>query len=122
MTPFLTWITLSRMGSGMAFMLWAASLPWILSDWGLTASQAGLVQTVFNLAYAVSLLASAWAADRLGAGRIFSLANWAAAAVFLLCALCARSFGTALPLFALLALMLGGGYAPSLMLARSETA
>lgn len=120
MTPFLTWITLSRMGSGMAFMLWAASLPWILSDWGLTASQAGLVQTVFNLAYAVSLLASAWAADRFGAGRIFSLANWAAAAVFLLCALCARSFGTALPLFALLALMLGGGYAPSLMLASAD--
>lgn len=117
MTPFLGWMTLSRVGAGMAFMLWAASLPWVLTDWGLTASEAGLVQTSVNLSYAVSLLGSAWAADRVGAARVFNLANWLALAVFGLCALFARSLASALPLFSLLALMLGGGYAPSLMLA-----
>lgn len=117
MTPFLGWMTLSRVGAGMAFMLWAGSLPWILTDWGLSASEAGLVQTSVNLSYAVSLLGSAWVADRVGAAPIFNLANWLAFAVFVLCALFARSLSSALCLFSLLALMLGGGYAPSLMLA-----
>ncbi len=121
MNPFLAWMTLSRLGAGVAFMAWAASLPWILKEWGLSGAEAGLVQTAFNLAYAVSLLASAWAADRLGAARIFNAANWLAAAAFLLCALFARSLGSALALFTLLALMLGGGYAPSLMLASAAS-
>ena len=119
MNPFLAWMTLSRLGAGVAFMAWAASLPWVLQEWGLTGAEAGLVQTAFNLAYAVSLLGSAWAADRLGAARIS--ANWLAAAAFLLCALFARSLGSALTLFSLLALMLGGGYAPSLMLAAAAS-
>jgi MFS family permease len=117
MTPFLGWMTLSRVGAGMAFMLWAGSLPWILTDWGLSAAEAGLVQTSVNLSYAVSLLGSAWVADKVGAAPIFNLANWLAFGVFVLCALFARSLASALPLFSLLALMLGGGYAPSLMLA-----
>lgn len=121
MNPFLAWMTLSRLGAGVAFMAWAASLPWILQEWGLSGAEAGLVQTAFNLAYAVSLLGSAWAADRLGAARIFNVANWLAAAAFLLCALFARSLGSALTLFTLLALMLGGGYAPSLMLAAAAS-
>lgn len=117
MSPFVAWMTLSRIGAGMVFMVWAASLPWILADWGLSAAEAGLVQTAFNLAYAVSLLASAWIADHLGAARVFQAANWLSVLAFLLCALFARSLASALPLFTLLALMLGGGYAPSLILA-----
>lgn len=122
MTPFLGWMTLSRVGAGMAFMLWAGSLPWILDDWGLTAAEAGLVQTSVNLSYAVSLLGSAWVADRVGAAPVFNLANWLAFGVFVLCAVFARSLASALPLFSLLALMLGGGYAPSLMLAAQASA
>ncbi len=98
-------------------MTWAASTPWAMAAWKLSGTQAGLIQSTFNLAYAVSLWGSAWAADRLGPGRVFNVANGLAALAFCLCAGLARSFPSALILFGLLGLMLGGSYAPSLMLA-----
>lgn len=114
------WLTTSRVGSGVAFMAWAASLPWILSEWGLPAAQAGLVQTAFNVAYAVSLLGAGWLADRFSAAAVLRVSSWASVAIFGLCAQWADGFSSAIILFSLLALALGGGYAPALMLASSD--
>ncbi|MFN3352596.1 MAG: MFS transporter [Brevundimonas sp.] len=122
MTRAIAWLTISRIGAGMAFMAWASALPWILSEWRLPAAQAGWVQTSFNLAYAASLLTSGWLSDRFGAAVVLRTSSWASVVLLGLCAAFARDFGSALVLFSLLALGLGGSYAPALMLASADPA
>jgi MFS family permease len=53
-------------------MVYAGSLPYLLSEWKMTAAQAGSVQAAYNIAYAVSLLVASWLADRIGAKIVFS--------------------------------------------------
>lgn len=115
-TAFLPLLVSSRIGASAANMAYAGSIPFLIQSWSMTAAQAGSIQSAFNMSYALSLLACSVAADRLGARRIFVIANWSSAAAFLACVLFARSYETALPLFAILALTLGGSYTPALML------
>lgn len=121
MTFFLPLLVASRFGSSTANMVYAGSLPFLMANWQMNAATAGAVQSVFNLAYAISLLACSWLSDRVGPRRVFVVANWLAAASFLACALWARSFESGLPLFAILALALGGSYTPALMLVAERT-
>lgn len=109
-------IYLSRFGTCVAAMTYAGSLPFLLEPWGMSATEAGSIQAVHNLAYALSLLCSSWLADRIGAKRIFTVSIWAAALALAVFALFARSYATALVLFPLVAVALGGTYTPAIML------
>lgn len=117
---FLPLLGFSRFGAGVANMIYAGSLPFLLQEWRMTGVEAGSVQAGFNLCYAVSLLACSWASDRFGPRRIFLTANWLAAVLVVACALFARSFETGIVLFGLLALALGGSYTPAIMLVAQE--
>lgn len=109
-------LCLSRFGTCTAAMTYAGSLPHLLADWEMSAAEAGTVQAAHNLAYAVSLLASSWLADRVGARRVFVAAAWASAVAFAAFAAWARSYDSALLLFPLVAAALGGTYTPAIML------
>jgi len=113
---FLPWLVASRLGSSVAQMVYAGSLPFLLRPWDMTAAEAGAIQATFNLCYALSLFVCSWAADHWSTRRIFLGANICSALAFGACALWAASFETALLLFALLALALGGAYTPAIML------
>jgi MFS family permease len=76
----------SRIGAAVPHMVYAGSLPFLVQEWQLSGVQAGTVQGIFNLCYAVSLLLCSLAADRVGPARIFSVANWSSTAIFLACA------------------------------------
>lgn len=115
-SSFLPWLVVSRLGSSVAQMVYAGSLPFLLAPWDMSAAEAGAVQATFNICYAISLFICSWAADHFGARRIFLGANICSALAFGACALWASTFETALPLFALLALALGGAYTPAIML------
>ena len=106
----------SRFAASLAFMMYAAALPAAAAAWGMDAAAAGSVQSAFNLAYGVSLVAAAALADRLGAKRVFLWSSVLAALAALAFAAFARSHASALTLFALLGLAQGGTYAPVLML------
>ncbi|PWC34667.1 MFS transporter [Azospirillum sp. TSO35-2] len=97
-------------------MVYAGALGPAMQAWGMSAGEAGSIQTAFNVAYALSLVASSWFADSLGAKRVFLWASWATALTGIAFALFARSAGSGLVLFALLGLTQGGTYAPSIML------
>lgn len=113
---FLPFVAFSRFGAGVANMVYAGSLPFLMSAWDMTGVEAGSIQAAFNLCYAVSLLLCSWASDHLGARPIIVAANWLSAMAFLGCAFFARSYESGLVMFGLLALALGGSYTPAIML------
>ncbi len=114
-------LSLSRFGTTTATMTFAACLPWVVSAWGLSASQAGVIQSAYNISYAVSLLVSSALADSFGAKRVFLLSAFATAAAFAIFAVFARSYETAAMLFAIVGLAQGGTYTPSIMLASQHS-
>lgn len=97
-------------------MMYAGALPELMSEWRMTAAQAGSVQTTFNVAYAISLVLTGWLSDRLGARRVFIWSSACTAIVGLLVATFARSFESGLLLFTVFGLCQGGTYTPSIML------
>lgn len=116
MTRFLALLTFSRFAASLAMMAYAASLPFLLNEWAMSATDAGSIQSVFNVTYAISLLVSSWLADHLGAKRIFLISNGLSLASFAVFALGARSFESAIVLYGIVGLTLGGSYTPALML------
>jgi MFS family permease len=109
-------LAFSRFGAGVATMVYAGTLPFLLQEWDMSGVEAGSVQSASNLSYAISLLVCSWASDRVGPRKIFVAANWLTAAMLVACALFARSYESGLILFSLLGLALGGSYTPAIML------
>ncbi len=117
--PSSTWLVLlcaSRFATSLSFMVYAGALVPAMQAWGMSAGEAGSIQTAFNIGYALSLVGSSWFADSLGAKRVFLWASWATALTGLAFAVFARSAESGLLLFALMGLTQGGTYAPSIML------
>lgn len=109
-------LSLSRAGTCTAAMAYAGALPYVRDAWGMDAATAGSVQSVYNICVAMALLVGSWAADRVGARRVFLASAWAAAVAAVLMAAFARSHQSAVPLIALVGLTQGGAYTPALML------
>ncbi len=112
-----TWLALvctSRMLSASWFVAYSAVLPLTQTAWGLSARQAGLIQSSFHLGYLTSLFLVGFMADHFGAKRtwlVTGVAAWASALAF---ALFVRDFWSALWLHALTGLCQGGTYTPLL--------
>ncbi|WP_299626390.1 MFS transporter [Pelagibius sp.] len=115
-------LVLARVCTTVIFMTYPACLSVLLVEWQMTATRGGIVQGVFTAAFAVSLLVASFLCDRIGARRIFALANLLSAAAALLFALFARSFESALVCVALMGLAQGGTYTPAIMLVSANTA
>ncbi|MCG8359143.1 MAG: MFS transporter, partial [Kiloniellales bacterium] len=69
-------IALSRGFLSLIFMTYAAALPTLTQAWSMSATQAGLVQTAFTAAFAVSLFITSWLSDHSGAKRMFLWFCW----------------------------------------------
>jgi MFS family permease len=98
------------------FMTYAAALPVLRGEWGMSATAAGSVSTGFQLGYAVSLVVFSALADRVGARRVFVWSAWLSAAAALAFAVGARSYASGLALYTLVALSQGGTYTTAIML------
>ena len=61
----------SRLLFNQIFVAYAAILPLLQEAWGMSAKQAGLVQSGWHAGYVVSLFAAGLLADRFGARRTF---------------------------------------------------
>ena len=53
---WLAGVCASRVFNGMAFMTYAAAMPVLKDEWGMTAAEAGTVASGFQIGYAVSLV------------------------------------------------------------------
>ena len=98
------------------FMTYAAALPVLRTEWGMSATAAGSISTGFQAGYAVSLVAFSSLADRVGARRVFLGSAWLSAVSALAFAFWARSYTTGLLLYTLMALTQGGTYTTAIML------
>ena len=115
MDGWLLSVCLSRTLMTSVFMTYAATLPVLRSEWGMSATAAGSISTGFQLGYAVSLVVFSALADRIGARRVFLGSAWLGAMAALAFALWARSYVSALVLYTLVAISQGGTYTTAIM-------
>jgi MFS family permease len=107
---------LARAAFSMVHTTYAASLPLLKVDWAMSAGEAGLVASAFNIGFLVSLFSVGFLADRFGARRTYLATSLAAAASALAFAAFARDFTSGFLLYGLTGLCSGGSYTPGLNL------
>lgn len=104
------------------FMVVAATIPLLITDWGITATRAGGIVTGFTVAYAFSLFGFAFVADYVGAKRMVLLSSLMAAATSALFAFFAEGYLLTVVFYTLIGLSQGGLYTPMIMLFTDEVA
>lgn len=104
----------ARAAFATMFTAWSAALPLLRTDWQLSASQAGMVQSAYHVGFLTSLFAVGFLSDRYGARRIYLLTSIAAVVSGLMFAVFADGFNSALLLYGLTGLCSGGSYTPGL--------
>ena len=109
-------ICLARAGTGLVLITYAAALPIVQREWGMSAAEGGSISSGNQFAYAISLVVFSSLADLWGAKRVFLGSMTAGGLAALAFALFARDYSSALILYALVGLALGGSYTTGLML------
>ncbi len=113
---WLLWLCASRTGFALMFTAYAAAIPLLKPDWGMTAGETGLIQSAWHGGYLFSLVAVGFLADRYGAKRVFLLSSIASSISAMVFALFADSFLTGMLLYGMTGLFSGGSYTPGLAL------
>jgi len=112
----------ARAAFATMFTTWSATLPLLKAEWGLSAGEAGLVQSAYHIGFLVSLFSVGFLADRYGARRTYLVGSYAAAASALLFAFGAGGFASSLLLYGLNGLCSGASYTPGLALISQQLA
>lgn len=115
-TGWLLWLCASRTSFALMFTAYAAAIPLLKPDWGMSASETGLIQSAWHVGYLCSLVAVGFLADRYGAKRVFIISSLAASLSSMIFALYAESFLSGVILYGLAGLFSGGSYTPGLTL------
>jgi MFS family permease len=113
---WLLWLCLSRSGFSLVFTIYAAALPLLRTDWNMSASEAGLVQSAWHAGYLISLFAVGFATDRRGAKMVFLAGSVFACVSAMLFAFYADRAISGMVLYGLTGLCSGASYTPGLTL------
>jgi len=113
---WLTGICSSRVFSGLVFMTYAAALPILQKEWQMSSVAAGSIASGFQIGYALSLITFSTLADRISPKVLYLWSNYAGALFSLVFALIARGYLSALLLYTLVGISLGGTYTTGLMI------
>jgi MFS family permease len=113
---WLLWLCASRTSFALIFTAYAAAIPLLKPDWGMSAGQAGMIQSAWHFGYLFSLVAVGFLADRYGAKRVFLVSSIASSISAMVFALFAESFASGVILYGLTGLFSGGSYTPGLTL------
>jgi MFS family permease len=106
----------SRVLAASWFVAYSSVLPLTQAEWGLSAKEAGLIQSAFHLGYLTSLFIVGFIADHYGSKRAYILTGIAACASPWTFVLFADGFWSAFWLHAFTGLCQGGTYTPALAL------
>ena len=106
----------------MVFSVYSGILPTVGAAWGMSAGQAGAIQSAWHIGFLVSLFVVGFLADRHGARVTVLRSSLLAAATATLFAVFADGFLSAFFLYALAGLSTGGIYTPALKLVFEEVA
>ena len=113
---WLTGLCLSRAMSQTVTMVYSAALPILQREWEMSAARAGTISSGYQIGYAISLLVISSLADRIGARFLFIASMLSGAVCTTAFAFFARGYLSALILYTLVALAIGGSYTTGLML------
>jgi len=113
---WLTGICLGRALSQTVTMVYAAALPVLQREWEMSAAKAGAISSGYQIGYAISLLVISSLADRIGAKFLFIASTVSGAVLTTVFAFFARDYFSALILYTLVALAIGGSYTTGLIL------
>jgi MFS family permease len=113
---WLTGICFGRALSQTVTMVYAAALPVLQREWEMSAAKAGAISSGYQISYAISLLVISSLADRIGARFLFIISMLSGAVFTTAFAFFARGYVSALVLYSLVALAIGGSYTTGLML------
>lgn len=113
---WLTGICSGRALSQTVTMVYAAALPVLQQEWGMSAAKAGAISSGYQIGYAISLLVISSLADKMGAKLLFLASTMSGAALTTVFAFLARDYFSALILYALVALAIGGSYTTGLII------
>jgi MFS family permease len=113
---WLAGICASRVFNGLVFMSYAAALSVLQREWGMSAAQAGLIASGFQIGYAVSLVVCSSVADRISPKRLYLWSLFAAGVFSMVFAVFARGFTSALILHTIVGISLGGTYTTGVMI------
>ena len=111
--------SLARALAGLVFMTYAAALPVLQQEWGMSATASGSISTGYHLGYTFSLVLFSWLADKWGPKSIFLGSMTAGGIVSLAFAFFAHDYLTALALYTLVGFSLGGTYTTGVMIMAS---
>jgi MFS family permease len=106
----------SRACFSLIFTAYAAVIPLVQPEWGMSSGETGLVQSAWHLGYLLSLFGAGLLVDRIGARDTYLATSLAACASALLFALFAADFTSAMVLHFVAGLCSGGSYSPGLAL------
>jgi MFS family permease len=87
-----------------------------MRDWVMSAGEAGLIHSGWQIGYLLSLFAAGFLSDHIGAKRTFLTTSFAACTAAWIFAIFANGFLSGLALFSLAGLCSGGSYTPGLAL------
>lgn len=113
---WLTGICSGRALSQTVTMVYAAALPVLQQEWGMSAAKAGAISSGYQIGYAVSLLVISSLADKMGAKFLFLASTMSGAALTTVFAFLAQDYFSALILYTLVALAIGGSYTTGLII------
>lgn len=113
---WLAGICFGRSLSQTVTMVYAAALPVLQREWEMSAAKAGAISSGYQVGYAISLLVISSLADRIGARFLFLTSTISGAALTTVFAVLARDYFSALILYTLVALVIGGSYTTGLIL------
>ncbi|PKN26538.1 MAG: MFS transporter [Deltaproteobacteria bacterium HGW-Deltaproteobacteria-21] len=97
-------------------MTYAAAIPILQQEWGMSAVRAGTISSGFQLGYALSLFVMSILADKFGPRVLYMWSMFAGALLSVAFAAFARGYTSALVIYFLLAMALAGSYTTGLML------
>ena len=113
---WLTGICSGRALSQTVTLVYAAALPVLQLEWGMSAAKAGAVSSGYQIGYALSLFVMSSLADKMGAKFLFIASGISGAVCTTAFALFARGYLSALLLYILSGMAIGGTYTTGLML------
>jgi MFS family permease len=106
----------SRGCFSLMFTAYAAVIPLVQAEWGMSSGETGLVQSAWHVGYLLSLFGAGLLVDRVGARDTYLWSGLVACVSALLFALLAGGFRSALFLHFVAGLFAGGSYSPGLAL------
>jgi MFS family permease len=121
MPRWLAWLCASRLLLCLIFTAYSGVLPFVHTEWRLSATQAATIQSAWHVGYLVSLFAAGMLADRFGARRTYLDGGVYAAVTALGFALLSFDYWSALVLYGIAGLCSGTSYTPGLALIAANT-